>query len=162
MRTNKQYFFYYLKDNILLLDTFDYLEDLASDVVDYFNDWGLIKDNKVNLKNSMFKEYVIQRVENDFSTIKKLSNKYKSNFISFYKPKNKLGTWSEFFDEPEKVVKKIKSIIKKKSFNFTDINNNMTLFKNVNGTFNHLPLLIPNGEDIEFLEKKLKKVQFCY
>ena len=57
-RKHKQYFIYYIKDNVLIFDVFDYIEELAADYVDYCYDWNLLKDNIVVSKPIRIKEYI--------------------------------------------------------------------------------------------------------
>ena len=58
MRPSKQYFCYYLKDNVLIFDVFDYIEELAADYVDYAHEWGFIKQDKVSSKKLRIKEFI--------------------------------------------------------------------------------------------------------
>ena len=159
MRTNKQYFFYCVKDDILIFDVFDYLEELAADTVDYFFDWNLVKDNKVSLKNTIFKEFVNQRVSFDIKMINTKAQKLNCSVLCYVKDKKEYNQWSSFFEDSEKVVKMLKRILKKNLPSFFLIEDGLDLFKTINGTFKNIPTVSLSGEDEEFLNKNLKKLK---
>jgi hypothetical protein len=158
MRTNKQYFAYYIKDNILIFDVFDYIEELAADAVDYFNEWGLIKDDYVSLKCTVFKEFVQQRLNFDTKALFSKAKFLNCKVLCFYKKKKTYNQWAIFFKEPEKVINLSKKILKKNLPNFIETEPETTLFQSISGSFNNLPVVIPSGEDEEFVQTKLKKL----
>lgn len=159
-RKHKQYFVYYLKENVLIFDVFDYIEELAADYVDYCFEWSLVKDNLVSDKPAIIEEYINLYV---IDTVIKMNSTIKDNgskLLCYYQPKTKFNEWKNFFKNPEKFVKKAKNVFKKKLFNFFEIKENTPLFQNVKGTFDGIPFLIPSGEDETFLLKNVKKCHF--
>jgi len=159
MRSDKQYFSYYIKENILIFDVFDYIEELAADAVDYFIEWNLIKDDYVSLKCTILKNFVHQRLEFDTKTLNNKAKKLNCKVLCFFKKKNQYNQWSVYFKEPEKVVKTIRLALKKSLPNFIEIEDTTTLFQSISGSYNNLPVILPTGEDEDFLHKKLKKLK---
>lgn len=157
-RKHKDYFIYYLKENVLIFDVFDYIEELAADYVDYCFEWNLIKDDKVSDKNTRIKEYVQLYIPNALISINDKLSKCNCRCLCYFNPKNEYNEWSKFFIDPEKFIKLAKKILKSRLPSFFEINDNC-LFKNVKGTFNNTPCLLPTGEDEDFLLKSLKKLK---
>jgi hypothetical protein len=159
MRYSKDYFFYHLKDNILIFDVFDYIEELAANYVDYAGEWGLVKEGKVNSKNIRFKEYVNLWVSDALIIINDKLNKSNCKILCFYREKLNLNVWNEYFNDPNRFIKVAKKVLKSKLPNFVEIQSEKPLFQCIKGTFDDYPCIIPTGEDEEFLisiKKKLK------
>jgi glutaredoxin-related protein len=157
-RKHKQYFFYYVKENILIFDVFDYIEELGADYVDYCFEWGLIKNNFVLNKSSFVKHFLFY-VNNDsfFPVISEKEKKYK--ILCFYKEKQQLNEWSKFYESPEKFVNFVKRSLKKNLNNFFEIKDDISLFQNIKGDYQGIPCLLPSGEDEDFLLKINKKLK---
>jgi hypothetical protein len=157
MRTNKQYFLYYLKENILLFDVFDYIEEIAADSVDYCSDWNLIRDGKVTCKKKVIKEYFESCILVAKNEINKRISKNRCNIICFYQEKS-LNSWKDYFEDPNSVIKVAKTLLKKNLLNFIETKSTEMLFQDVQGSFFGLPCVIPTGEDEEFLTKSKKRL----
>lgn len=158
MRSNKEYFLYYLKENTLLFDIFDYIEEIAADSVDYCLEWNLLKDGKVNCKKKVLKEYFDGCISMAVNEINKKVNKKRCNIICFYQEKE-MNSWKDYFEDSKSIIKLTKSILKKKLINFIEIKSINPLFQDVQGTCFDLPCVIPTGEDEEFLTKSKKKLK---
>lgn len=160
-RSYKQYFIYHLQENILILDTFEYLQSLAANTVDYLFEWHLIdKNDKAKFKTSIIKELLESKIKNDIFTFLEISKKYDCIVLSFYREQNILKEWENYFEDPKKFINVCKRTLKKSLPNFfEDKNEDFRLFQKVKGHFNDIPCLIPSGEDQEFLQKKLKKLR---
>ena len=156
-RKHKQYFLYYLKDNVLIFDVFDYIEELAADYVDYCFEWNLIKDNKVIAKNIRIKEYIQLWISNAVISINDKLSKCNCKVLSYYKEKQNLNIWNEYFVDPNQFIKIAKKVLKTRLNNF--IETEEVFFTNVKGNFNGTPCLLPTGEDEDFLLKSLKKLK---
>ena len=156
-RKHKQYFLYYLKDNVLIFDVFDYIEELAADYVDYCFEWNLIKDNKVIAKNIRIKEYIQLWISNAVISINDKLSKCNCKVLSYYKEKQNLNIWNEYFVDPNQFIKIAKKVLKTRLNNF--IETEEVLFTNVKGNFNGTPCLLPTVEDEDFLLKSLKKLK---
>ena len=159
MRPSKQYFCYYLKDNILIFDVFDYIEELAADYVDYCHEWQLLKNNKVSTKNIRIKEYFQLWVSDALIILNDKMEKTNCKVLCFYNEKLELNEWSKFFDDPNKVLKIAKKVLKQKLPSFIEISNDILYFQDIKGTFDGIPCIIPTGEDEEFLIKNKKRLR---
>lgn len=157
-RKHKQYFLYYLKENILIFDVFDYIEELAADYVDYCFEWNITKDGKVSEKNIRIKEYIQLYVSEALINISDKLSKCNCRGLCYFNLKNELNEWSKFFEDPNKFINISKNIIKKRLPNFIETDEK-TLFKDIKGTFQDTPCLLPTGEDEDFLLKSLKKLK---
>lgn len=157
-RKHKQYFFYYIKENILIFDVFDYIEELGADYVDYCHEWGLVKDNFVVNKPSFIKHFLFYANGNNFFPI--ISEKEKTyKVLCFYKEKSQLNEWSNFYKEPFKFVNFVKRKLKKDLNNFFEIKDDVSVFQNIKGVYQGIPCLLPSGEDEDFLLKINKKLK---
>ena len=158
IRKNKQYFIYYLKDNVLIFDVFDYIEELAADYVDYCFEWNLVKENFVSEKALNIREYIQLYITNALIIINDKLSKSNCKILCYFHKKNVYNDWVMFFKDPEKFIKPAKSILKKRLDNFIETEES-GLFKNIKGTFDGIPCLIPSGEDMEFILKNKKKLK---
>jgi hypothetical protein len=158
-RKHKQYFIYYLKENIFIFDVFDYIEEIAADYVDYCFEWKMVKDNFVLEKTITIKEFIDFCITDTLSTMEYLSDKTNSKFFCYFKPKTELNVWSNFFKNPNKFIKTTKNFLKYKLSNFKEIPEDLNLFQNVKGQFNGIPCILPTGEDEDFLLKNLKRLK---
>jgi hypothetical protein len=157
-RKHKQYFLYYLKDNVFIFDVFDYIEELAADYVDYCFEWNLIKDNVVIERNTRIKEFIQVQVSLAQVVMNDKLRKCNCRALCYFNPKNELNLWIDYVKDPQKFIKIAKSVIKKKLPNFFEVQEN-NLFKSVKGDFQGIPCLDPTGEDEDFLLKSLKKLK---
>jgi hypothetical protein len=157
-RKHKQYFLYYLKDNILIFDVFDYIEELAADYVDYAFEWNLVKDGFVSAKNIRIKEYIRLYITSVVINMNDKLSKCNCKVLCYYNPKTELNLWSNYFKDPQVFIKIAKKVSKIVLPNFIEIDQ-VNLFKDIKGTFNNTPCLLPTGEDEDFLLKSLKKLK---
>lgn len=159
MRTSKEYLFYYLKDNILIFDVFDYIEEISADAVDYFFEWNMVKGKKCSFKLKALKEFLNKKIfEAEIHINQKLKEK-NCKVLCFYREKEDLNLWSNYFENPLKVITTSKRMLKSRLSNFIEIDSKNPLFQTVNGHFNGIPCIIPTGEDEEFLQKNKKKLR---
>lgn len=161
MRTSKDYFIYHVKENILLFDVFDFIEELGGDCVDFLFEWNLVKDDKILSKDKILKEFVEKQVQNAQIIINDKSKKLNCRVLCYFKEKKDLNVWSSFFEEPLKFIKIAKRSIKRNFPSFFNIETENSVFLIIKGTFDGVPCVIPSGEDEEILSKlqrKLKKV----
>jgi len=159
MRYSKDYFFYHLKDNILIFDVFDYIEELAADYVDYCYEWQLLKNGKISEKNIRIKEYIQLWITDALIIINDKLNKSNCKILCFYREKINLNVWNEYFDDPNRFIKVAKKVLKSKLPNFVEIQSEKPLFQCIKGIFDGYPCIIPSGEDEEFLTKHKKKLK---
>jgi glutaredoxin-related protein len=159
-RKHKQYFIYYLKESVLIFDVFDYIEELAADYVDYCYEWNVVKNDIVSEKRELIKSFLETNFA-CFSLVNLSKNEKLGDYKTFfyYKEKNELNKWTEFFKNPEKFIKISKSFLKKRLKNFIEIKEDVQLFQNIKGEYEKLPCLLPTGEDETFLLKTVKKLK---
>jgi hypothetical protein len=164
-RKHKQYFIFYLKENILIFDVFDYIEELAADYVDFCHDWNIVKNNLVSDKKTIIKGFL----ETNFVTLGSNLFKMKEDLhcipFFFYNEKDNFNEWSMFFKDPNDFIKTAKRFLKSRLFNFFEINEKNTPFKTIKGTYQKIPCLLPTGEDETILTenlKYLKKIKLGY
>ena len=156
---DKIYFSYYIKENIIIFDVFEYIEQLGADTIDFMYEWNLFKDNKVIFKTQTIKEFLENKIKNDIQKIINYSNKINCSVLCFFTMKNNLTEWSMYFDDCYKFITLCKKICKKKLPNFIENKNVLISFQNKKGTFCDIPCLIPSGEDEELLQSLIKKVK---
>ena len=156
-RKHKEYFVYYIKDNILIFDVFDYIEELAADYVDYAFEWNLVKNNIIIDKNIRIKEYIQLYITDALIKINDKLNKHNCKIVCFFNYKNELNLWSSFFDDPNRFINISKRVLKKRLPNFIETEEK-NLFSTIKGLFDGIPCLIPSGEDESFLQSNLKKL----
>lgn len=163
IRNKKQYFIYYLNNNILILDVFEYLESLAADTVDYFTEWHLIQNNKIKFKKNIILNFIENKIDSDIQSFIQIANKIDCSILCFYKPNSNIKDWELFYEDPKRFINLCKRTLKKKLPNFIENKNeDVRLFENVKGTFLDVPCLIPSGEDEFFLQKFFKKLNKTY
>jgi hypothetical protein len=158
IRENKKYFLYYLKDNIFIFDVFDYIEELAADYVDYCFEWNHIKDNLASEKTTAIREYIQLYITDALIIINDNINKHNCKILCYFHKKGNYNDWKLFFKDPEKFIKISKTILKKRLPSFIETEEK-GLFKNIKGTFNDIPCLIPSGDDEDFLLSNKKKLK---
>jgi hypothetical protein len=154
--TDKIYFSFYLKENIILFDVYEYIDKLGSDVVDYFDEWNLIKNKKIIFKKQIIDSFIENKIKSDFESVLIISKKINCKILCFYSNKKFKNKWVFYFEDIEKflkiVIKKCKSTLP----NFVQKQVNFT-FSHKKGCFFDIPCLILSGEEEEFLQKILKK-----
>jgi hypothetical protein len=156
---DKVYFSYYIKENVIIFDIFEYIEQLGADTIDFMYEWNLFKDNKVIFKPQIIKEFLENKIKNDIQKVVTYSNKINCSILCFFTMKENLTEWSLYFNDCDKFLTLCKKICKKNLPNFIENKTNTISFQNKKGTFFDIPCLIPSGEDEEFLQKLLKKIK---
>jgi hypothetical protein len=162
MRKTKDYFFFCLRENVIVFDVFDYIEEIAADCVDFLYEWNLIKNNLVFCRKKILKEFIEKRIDADISSIKQKTNQANCKILCFFSKKSKLNQWSKFFDVPDSFIRMAKKIAKQKLPNYVEITSENSLFQKMKGSFNNIPCILPTGEDEEFLIKIQKKLTHTY
>jgi hypothetical protein len=157
-RKHKQYFVYYLKENILIFDVFDYIEELAADYIDYCFEWNLVKDNIVQSKNIRIKEYLNLHITDALIIINDKLSKSNCKILCYFNTKNDLNVWIDYFKEPQNFIKIAKRVLKSRLPNFIETDE-FNLFKDIKGVFQGIPCLCPTGEDENFLLLNAKKLK---
>lgn len=156
---SKKYFFYYLKENILIFDVSSYIDELAIHVADFIYDWDLLKDGKVSCTNKLIKELITQKIEQEIKDFKKIVNDNNCKMLSYFSLNSEPKEWKEYFLDPLKFIKISKKVCKKNLPNFIEEKVDQSLFKKRKGQFLEFSCIVPSGEDEEFIVKALDKLK---
>jgi hypothetical protein len=155
----KNYFLYYLKENVLIFDISNYIDELSVHVVDFVYDWDLLKDGLVNCSNVLIKELIQTKLQLELNNFLKIAKENNCKILSFLFISSEKKEWHSFFSDPSKVIKICKKICKKNLPNYKELKTEKKLFLNKKGKFLDIPCLIPSGDDEEFLLKVLDKLK---
>ena len=155
----KNYFIYYLKENILIFDISCYIDELSVHVLDFVYDWNLMKNGLVNCSDKLIKELIQTKIENELNQFLKTAKENNCRILSVFFTFNEKKEWHSFFDDPIKILKICKKTCKKILPNFIDSKCDKKLFINKKGKFLDFNCLIPTGDDEEFLIKVLDKLK---
>lgn len=160
---SKSYFFYYLKENILIFDVSNYIDELAVHTIDFLFEWDLLKktDEKflVTCKQKLLKELVEIKIEKEIEQFKKTVNDNNCKMLSYFSTNSEPKEWKNYFTDPLKFVKICKKICKKNLPNFIETKTSNSLFQKRKGCFLDFSCIIPSGEDEEFIVRMLDKIK---
>jgi hypothetical protein len=155
----KNYFSYYLKENVLVFDISCYIDELSVHVLDFAYDWDLFKNGLIKCSDKLIKELLQRKIKSELEDFIKVSNENNCKILSYSFDTANVKEWHSFYEEPNKMTKMCKSICKKNLPNFVEFKTNKKLFTNKKGSFLNFTCIIPSGEDEEFLLKKLDKLK---
>jgi hypothetical protein len=159
----KKYFFYYLKENVLIFDVSCYIDELAVHVIDFFYEWDLLKNKDdqtiINNNPKLVKELLETKIKKELEDFKKIAYENNCKILSFFSLNAEPNEWKTYFLDPLKFIKVSKRICKKNLPNFYEANINQNLFIKRKGTFLDFSCIVPNGEDEEFILKALDKLK---
>jgi hypothetical protein len=155
----KNYFLYYLKENLLIFDVSKYINDLALHVVDFVHEWELMDNNLVNCSQKLIKELIETKIKKDIDCLLSIANDNNCKILSFLFLNDEKIDWILYFSDYKKFIKICKSKCKKILPNFKEIKTNKKYFLKSKGLFNKIPCLIPSGDDEEFLTINIDKLK---
>jgi hypothetical protein len=156
--TDSVYFSFYIKENIIIFDIYEYIQHLGAEVVDYLYDWSLFKDGRVIFKTKIIKTFLEDKIKNDIQNVLKTSKKINCDVLCFYNPNSFFYNWTDYFEDSTKFLNITKKICKKNLPNFIENNDLKLNFKKKKGNFFDIPCLIPSGEEEEILHLLIKKM----
>lgn len=156
---SKRYFFYYLKENVLIFDVSCYIDELAVHVADFIYDWNLLKDGKVSCTDKLIRELITQKIEQEIKDFKKIVTDNNCKMLSYFCLNSDPKEWKEVFSDPLKFIKIAKRVCKKNLPNFIEEKIDQTLFKKRKGHFLEFSCIVPSGEDEEFIVRALDKLK---
>jgi hypothetical protein len=159
IKKNKKHIFFYLKENVLILDVELYIDDLAYHIVDFVYDWHLLKNDIVKCSDKLIKELISTKIKKDLDFYIKISQENNCRFVSFLNKTNKHKDWHKYFDDYNKFNKFSKNSCKKHLPNFFESKKDYSFFSKRKGNFLNFECVIPSGEDEEFLLKILDKIK---
>lgn len=151
------YLFFSLKHRLILINYNLLLIIIGTKVIDYINEWNLLKNNKVSNNKKYYINYLNSLIKEELKKIEEIKKEVSSNYIIIINNINNNEIWTSFYENfliLEKTFKKIlkqntKYCVKTNNINF----NNFYYYKN-------LKTLEINGEEEEFLKKTLAKFKF--
>lgn len=155
----KNYFLYYLKDNLLIFDVSKYIDDLAIHVIDFVYEWGLMENNLVNCSQKLIKELIETKIKNDINYLFLISKENNCKILSFIFYYNENPNWINYFSDSKKFIKICKTKCKKLLPNFKEKKTDKKYFLKTKGNFHGIPCLIPSGDDEEFLNINIDKLK---
>ena len=156
---NRVYFSFYLKENIIIFDVFEYIQQLGADTVDYLYNWSLFKDDKIIFKSKIIKEFLELKIKNDIQIVINYSKKINCNILCYFNENGDVCDWSTYFADYNRFICLCKKICKKQLPNFIEKKVNCLKFKHKKGNFFEIPCLIPSGEEEEILHLLIKKLK---
>ncbi len=157
--TDKIYFSLFLKENVIIFDLYEYFGKIASDLIDYMDGWGLIKNNKVVFKTKIIENYIKNQIDVDINSLKQKIQKKQFKILFLYSLKTKYEVWNDYFDNKFKFLKICKRIFKKNHKQIFDIDNFTFNLDNKKGLFFDIPCFIPSGEEEEIILHFIKKIK---
>lgn len=159
----KKYFFYYLKENILVFDVSCYIDELAVHVIDFFFEWQLLKQvddqTVIQTHTKLVKELLERKIEQEIIDFKEVVINNNCKMLSFYTTNSEPKEWKKYFSDPLKFLKICKKVCKKNLPNFYEVKIEKPLFLKRKGTFLDFACVIPSGNDDEFIIKALDKLK---
>jgi hypothetical protein len=156
---DRVYFSFYIKENIIIFDIYEYIQQLGAETVDYLYNWSLFKDGKVIFKTKMVKSFLENKIKNDVQKVLNHSNKINCDVLCFFNINSSFYEWTAYFDDTNKFIEITKKLCKKNLPNFIENKHNALNFKHKKGSFFDIPCLIPSGEEEEALQVLLKKIK---
>lgn len=151
------YLFFCLKNRLILINYNLLLIIIGTKVIDYINEWNLLKNNKVPNNKKFYINYLNLILKEELLLIKKIEKKISCKSLLLINKLNKDQIWVSFIENINNFNKDIKNSIKK-IFNCyieTDFN-----YDNSLNFYNSLKIIKMNGEEEEFFKKALVKLKF--
>jgi len=159
----KKYFFYYLKENILIFNTSDYIDELAVYTINFLYDWNLLKPSDTGLlvdcKQKLIKELIEIKIQKEIENFKKIVNDNNCKMLSYFSINAEPKDWKNYFVDPLNFIKICKKVCKKNLPNFIETKTSENLFQKKKGHFLDFLCVIPSGDDEEFVVRLLDKLK---
>jgi hypothetical protein len=150
------YLFFCLKNRLILVNYNLLLIIIGTKVIDYINEWNLLKNNKVPNIKKYYINYINLILKEEFLKINKIEKLLSAKSILLFNKLNNKQIWISFFENYINFNKHTKSIIKK-IFKYcieTDLN-----YEESTDFFKSIKIIKMNGEEDEFLKKTLAKLK---
>lgn len=147
-----------LNDRIILFSVDSYTNNLTLFILDHLYQNGLLNDGKLP-KQTKYLNYILKEtIDDDFLDLQEVVKK--TNFkLYFFDLDVDIGDYSEYIEDSTFFVKKVKRYIKKYMCSGKKI---PILSKNIFSNqylYDDMECILLNGEDREYLLKKLKKYE---
>lgn len=148
------YLFFSLKHRLILINFNLLLIIIGTKVIDYINEWNLLKNNKVPNNKKYYLNYLNIIINEELLKIEKIEKQFLCKSIIIFNSIDKNQIWNFFFEDSLIFEKLTKKILKKDIKYQTETNcinfNFLNFFKN-------MKIIEINGSEEEFLKKILAK-----
>lgn len=144
----------YLESRVLVWRIFPWIEKIAADVVDFLNDWKILKP-KVGRVDKRIIEYLKQSILPTLVIFQKLCKKHHLKGLIVYQDSPSLSLWSQWFENPSRLLLRIKKIIKGQQSSFLELRTSSRDFQKTQGRFGKFALGVVWGEEQEKLNSKI-------
>lgn len=149
-----EYLFFSLKHRLILINYNLLLIIIGTKVIDYINEWNLLKNNKVpNIKKYYF-NYLNLIIKEELLKINLIEKQLLSKSYFIFNKIDKSQIWSLFFENCDNFNFQTKSIIKKTTKFATE--GDFLNFKS-SSFYKNVKILEYTGEEEEFLKKLVEK-----
>lgn len=158
--TNKEipnYLFFSLKHRLILINYNLLLIIIGTKVIDYINEWNLLKNNKVSNYKKYYINYLNNILKEEFDRIQKIEKQFLAKSLLIFNKIDKSQTWSFFFEDYTVLEKMTKKIIKKHT-KYT-LETDFINFESSN-FYKSIKIIEINGDEEEFLKKTLAKFKY--
>jgi hypothetical protein len=150
------YLFFCLKNRLILINYNLLLIIIGTKVIDYINEWNLLKNNKVPNKKKYYINYLNIILKEELLKINKIEKLLSSKSVLLINKLKETEIWVSFFENYINFNKHTKSIIKK-IFKYsieTDLK-----YENSTDFYKSIKIIKMNGEEEEFFKKILAKLK---
>ena len=158
--TNKEipnYLFFSLKHRLILINYNLLLIIIGTKVIDYINEWNLLKNNKVSNYKKYYINYLNNILKEEFDRIQKIEKQFLAKSLLIFNKIDKSQIWSFFFEDYTVLEKMTKKIIKKHT-KYT-LETDSINFESSN-FYKSIKIIEINGDEEEFLKKTLAKFKY--
>lgn len=148
----KDFLYYYSSYRVILFPVYEYLPVLADNIINDFQEWGLLENKLITQREKYFKFFLEKQLDKILESFIILFKDLNIKTFSLYKEIHLPSEYSQFFKESDKFSKNVKKILKNKTKHFKDIKNH-SLSLQYKGYYKNIKLGDPTGEDLELLIK---------
>lgn len=148
------YLFFSLKHRLILINFNLLLIIIGTKVIDYINEWNLLKDNKVSNKKKYYINYLNLIIKDELLKIEKIEKNFSAKSLFIFNKIDKKQIWTLFFEDFS-YLENISKKIFKKHLKYS-IESDCIEFNSEN-FYKNLKIIELNGIEEEFLKKTLAK-----
>jgi hypothetical protein len=157
----KDYLRYYITQGVIIFPIHLYQEELVSNIVKSFDEWGLLEHKKISCREKYFKYFLNAEIDHLLNTFRMLYSNVNVKVLTVYKNK-KIKIYTDIFIDVNRFNQCLIKTLKTKTKYFKEIKNDNLLFINTEGNYKGLKIGKPSGEEIEFIQKTLAKQNSLY
>jgi hypothetical protein len=151
----KDYLVYYISQRVIIFPIQEYQEIIIDNIVKNFLEWGLLDNKVISCKEKYFKYFLEKEVDSILDSFRVMFSNLNVKILTVYKDTNINDSYDHWFEDSSRFNKVLIKTLKKKTKYFKEIKKDNLLFISTEGKFQGIKLGIPNGEEVEFLQKAL-------